>query len=93
MATSRLGIIRAPKLWATISPEPPYASNQIKSTQSVVSLGLKHSRFGTHTPIMSLGNTGGDSVQLKPDQINSKCCLPQFETQPARNTHLNHVPR
>jgi len=41
---------------------------------------------------MALGSMGGDPVQLKPDQlnsnqINSKCCLPRFETQPAHNTH------
>jgi len=44
-------------------------------------LGLKHNRLETHTPVMFLGNDshkfpnsskslGGDSVQIKPDQIN-----------------------
>jgi hypothetical protein len=42
-------------------------------------LGLKHNRLGTHTPVMSSIMThkfpnlskslGGDSVQIKPDQI------------------------
>jgi hypothetical protein len=41
---------------------------------------------------MSLSRTGSDPVQLRPDQlnsnqINSKCCLPRFETQSARNTY------
>jgi hypothetical protein len=45
-----------------------------------VLFGLKHNRLGTHTPVMFLGNDsnkfpnlskslGGDSVQIKPDQI------------------------
>jgi len=53
-------------------------SNQIKS--SIVFLGLKHNRLGARTLIMFLGNDlekfdnlskslGGDSVQVKPDQI------------------------
>jgi hypothetical protein len=65
-------------------------STQTRSTQSVVSLGLKHNRLGTHTLIMSLGNTG--VTRFNSNQINSKCCLPRFETQPARNTHPDHVP-
>jgi hypothetical protein len=53
-------------------------SNQIKS--SIVFLGLKHNRLGARALIMFLGNDlekfgnlskslGGDSVQVKPDQI------------------------
>lgn len=75
MAMSRLGMIRAPKPRAAISLESPYALNQIKSTQtrstqSVVSLDLKHSRLGTHTSIMSLGNSGGwlGSTQTRSNQ-------------------------
>jgi len=76
----------------SLSSRKPQAtkSNQTRSTQSVVSLCLKYNRLGTHTPIMSLGNTG--VTRFNSNQINSKCCLPRFETQPAWNTHSSHVP-
>jgi hypothetical protein len=61
-------------------PDYSLGSNQTISNQSVVTLGLKHHRLGTHTPVIFLGNDsdkfpnlsksfGGGSVQIKPDQI------------------------
>jgi phosphotransferase system HPr-like phosphotransfer protein len=60
-------------------------STQTRSTQSVVSLGLKHNRRGTHT--RSCPSVAQGVTRFNSNQINSKCCLPRFETQPARNTH------
>jgi hypothetical protein len=74
-------------------------SNQLKPDQlKVMSPSVWNTTgSGRHTQSCPSITVGGDSVQLKPDQINSnqinsKWCLPRFETQPAREDTPDHVP-